>query len=177
MRIIGGDLAGRPIPESKFFSSRPTTDLAKESLFNMLNNDYYFDELSVLDMFAGTGSISYEFASRGTTKVIALDISTKHIDFIRKTAEYFGLSSVIPLHADAFKFIEESNQQFDIIFADPPYDMPGIDKIPDFIFNKNAIKPEGMLILEHSAKNNFKNHPRFKKEKKYGKVHISFFSI
>lgn len=175
MRIIGGDFAGRIIPESKNFASRPTTDLAKESLFNILNNDYYFDEIDVLDMFAGTGSISYEFASRGTEVVIALDIQQKNVNFVRNTSEKLGIEGITIIKGDAFKFASETNQKFDIIFADPPYDLENIDTIPDLIFKYELLKKEGLFIIEHSGKLNFKTHKNFLKFKRYGRVHFSFF--
>jgi 16S rRNA (guanine(966)-N(2))-methyltransferase RsmD len=176
MRIIGGELAGRIIPESKYFKSRPTTDIAKEGLFNMLNNDYYFDEIIVLDMFAGTGSISFEFASRGTEHIIALDNNSKNVSFIRNTAQTFGLISITIMQADSFKFAKDTTQKFDIIFADPPFDLENIEQIPVIVFENELLKPEGLLVLEHSGRLDFTKHEKFKKLKNYGKLHFSFFN-
>jgi len=175
MRIIGGELAGRRIPEPKKIDARPTTDLAKESLFNILNNDYYFDELIVLDLFAGSGSISYEFASRGAISVTSVENNNVHAQFITKTIDVFGLTNIHVLNTDVFKFLHQTDMKYDIIFADPPYDLEGIDKLPDIIFEKDMIKNEGLFILEHSKIYSFKEYPHFKKQKHYGKVHFSFF--
>ncbi len=175
MRIIGGDIAGRIIPEPKSFTSRPTTDVAKEGLFNILNNDYYFDEINVLDLFAGTGSLSYEFASRGAIQVTSVENDASHVNFIQKTKEFFFLSNMIVLKVDAFKFLEGISQTYDLIFADPPYDMEGIEKLPDLIFERALVKKEGLFILEHSKAYKFDNHIHFKKMKKYGRVHFTFF--
>jgi len=175
MRIVGGDLSGRKIPNPKRFDARPTTDVAKESLFNILNNDYYFDEIIVLDLFAGSGSISYEFASRGTESVTSVEKNTIHANYIEQTAEFFQLDSIIVLNSDVFKFMELTGMNYDVIFADPPYDLENVEKLPDIIFEKELLKKEGIFILEHSKRYSFKNHTHFKKEKHYGKVHFSFF--
>lgn len=175
MRIVGGDLSGRKIPNPKRFDARPTTDVAKESLFNILNNDYYFDEIVVLDLFAGSGSISYEFASRGTESITSVEKNSIHANFIEQTAEFLGLEGIIVLNTDAFKFMELTSMDYDVIFADPPYGMENVEKIPEIIFEKKLLKKNGVFILEHSKHYSFKNHAHFKREKRYGKVHFTFF--
>jgi len=175
MRIVGGDLSGRKIPNPKRFDARPTTDVAKESLFNILNNDYYFDEINVLDLFAGSGSISFEFASRGTESITSVEKNPIHAKFIEQTAEFFQIESIIVLNSDAFKFLELTSTKYDVVFADPPYDLENVEKIPDILFEKELLKKDGVFILEHSKRYSFKNHSHFKKEKKYGKVHFTFF--
>ena len=175
MRIVGGDLSGRKIPNPKRFDARPTTDVAKESLFNILNNDYYFDEIVVLDLFAGSGSISYEFASRGTESITSVEKNSIHANFLEQTAEFLGLEGIIVLNTDAFKFMELTGMDYDVIFADPPYGMENVEKIPEIIFEKKLLKKNGVFILEHSKHYSFKNHAHFKREKRYGKVHFTFF--
>ncbi len=175
MRIIGGDLGGRKMPEPKKFNARPTTDVAKESLFNILNNDYYFDEVTVLDLFAGTGSIGIEFASRGAISVISVEKNNTHSAYIQKNIDFFQLENMMVLNTDVFKYLEQTDLSFDIIFADPPYDMENVEKLPDLVFEKKILKEDGIFILEHSKVYSFDNHIHFKKKKRYGKVHFSFF--
>ncbi len=176
MRIIGGDFKGKTIKTLSSFKDRPTTDFARESLFNILNNYYYFDNVKVLDLFCGTGAISFEFMSRGTRQITAVDKNKKYTDFIEKQAlNIFKENILLTINADAFDFIKNNILDYDIIFADPPYQMEEIEKIPNYIFENKYIKEDTMLILEHSKYFNFKNHNFFQKEKKYGHVHFSFF--
>lgn len=177
MRIISGTLKGRRFSPPKSFSARPTTDIARESLFNVLNNRIDFDELSVLDLFGGTGSISYEFASRGCTDITTVELNYKHFSFIKSMLKEFDLTDDIKvIKADVFKFIEKCPLTFDLVFADPPFDLKDFDSIPDRFFKQQLLKDEGLFILEHSDKKSFEAHPNFTEVKKYGKVHFSFFT-
>ena len=187
MRITGGLWKGRTINPPAGYQARPTTDFAKEGLFNILSNQYDFDEVSLLDLFAGTGSISLEFASRGCRDIVAVDMNPAHINFIRRTAASFGVLSagrnavhgaaggIQPVHSNAFDFLKVCTKRFDIVFADPPYDMDGFGGIPDKLLASPIFAPDGILIFEHPAPHDFSAHPAFFKERKYGNVHFSFF--
>lgn len=176
MRIIRGTLKGRRIQAPNNLTVRPTTDFAKESLFNVLNNRVDFDALNVLDLFAGIGGISFEFASRGAN-VLAVENNPKCADFIRKTAEHLQVENVRVMQTDAFAYLAKTRQTFDLIFADPPYDLPTIDLLPTLIFEYNLLNPNGIFILEHSEKHNYSAFPQFSELRKYGKVHFSFFQL
>ncbi len=176
MRIVSGKHKGRFIQAPKKLPVRPTTDMAKEALFNILNNTYYFEDLSVLDLFAGTGNISYEFASRGTQNLTAVDGNYGCVKFIAKTSEIldFGISA---LKSDVFSFLEKTNLKSDIIFADPPYDINQTDfeKIPELVFKNNLLLEEGVLIVEHSKHTNLSHLEHFTNDRKYGGSVFSFF--
>ena len=174
MRIIGGRNKGRHIIAPQSLPVRPTTDLGKESLFNILNNYFYFDRITVLDLFAGTGNITLEFASREALSVIAVDNHHGCADFIKKNVAKLEYDNVMVIKGDAFQFTERCRQQFDVIFADPPYDLEGIEKIVDNVFEKQLLKPEGWLIMEHSRDYDFSQHPKFYEHRKYGKLNFSF---
>jgi 16S rRNA (guanine(966)-N(2))-methyltransferase RsmD len=154
---------------------RPTTDLAKESLFNILENNFFFEDLCVLDLFAGTGSISYEFASRSSQSIIAVDNNIRCVRFISSTAEKLGLESIKAVRANAFKFVKQSRLQYDIIFADPPYDMEGIEHLPEIIFERELLLQDGWLIVEHPREKDLSGHPHYFDQRKYGRVNFSFF--
>lgn len=154
---------------------RPTTDMAKEALFNVLNNHVDFESIMVLDLFAGTGNIAFEFASRGATEVLAIDTNKRCIDFIRNTAISLQFDKLTAIHADVFRFLRSCRTSFDIIFADPPYDMMEQHQIPDLVIANQLLATEGRLILEHGGQNHFDDHPAFLEKRKYGKVHFSFF--
>lgn len=178
MRIISGKLKGKRIVAPKNLPVRPTTDMAKESLFNILNNHYYFEGISVIDLFSGTGNIAYEFASRGTQNIYAIDGHFNCVRFIHKTAQELDL----PIHAyksDVFKFLDKTNLQSDIIFADPPYNWEASEflKMADKVFEKNLLTEDGMLIIEHSKHTDLSEHPQFSFSKKYGGNVFSFFEI
>ena len=176
MRIIGGTLRGRQINPPAGYKARPTTDFAKEGLFNTLGNEYYFEDLAVLDLFSGTGSISFEFASRGAGQVIAVEMNPANAAFIKKTAAALGVGRTVQVvHHNVFDFIPICTKRFDIVFADPPYALEGLDTIPDRILSAGLVVPEGYLILEHPAEYDFAAHPSFVKERKYGNVHFSYF--
>ena len=180
MRIIGGELKGRSIMPPSGFRARPTTDFAKEGLFNVLGNMYDFAQVRVLDLFSGTGSISYEFASRGVSEIYAVEMNPLHASFIKRSAASFRLSGLHVVRHNVFDFLGICSLDFDIVIADPPYDLPGLDTIPDRVLESeresfSLLRSGGVFILEHPGSYSFDNHPRFEKEKKYGNVHFSFF--
>lgn len=162
------------------FRARPTTDFAKEGLFNVLDNAYDLSAVRVLDLFSGTGSISYEFASRGAQEIYAVEMNPLHASFIKRSAASFRISGMHVVRHNVFDFLNICRLDFDIVFADPPYEIEGLDTIPDRVFNAPCVsggllREGGVLILEHPGSYSFDNHPRFEKEKKYGNVHFSFF--
>ena len=176
MRIVSGSLKGRRFSPPKNFKARPTTDFAKENLFNVLNNTIDYQDLKVLDLFGGTGSISYEFASRGAQQITCVELNFNHFRFIKKTTEELDLTSKIkPIKGDAFKFVEKTPEKFDLIFADPPYDLEGAEKLIDLVFKHNILEPEGLFIFEHSGKISFNHHPNFIENRENGKVIFTFF--
>lgn len=176
MRIISGTHKGRPIVTPSNLPVRPTTDLAKESLFNILNNTFDFEDLEVMDLFSGTGSISFEFASRGAKRIVVVDNNYRCAEFIRKAALGFGFNNIIMVQrANVFSFLKYPQAPFDLIFADPPYEMEDIIGIPDLIFNNKLLKKGGWFVLEHSRDQDFEPHPFFLQHRKYGKVNFSIF--
>jgi len=175
MRIISGQFKGRRISTPTNIKARPTTDFAKEGLFNLLNNRIDFDDIDVLDLFAGTGSIGFEFVSRGSRSVTTIENYETHCAFIRKVCSELKINNMQLLKMDVFKFIGSTNLQFDFIFADPPYDLTILEQIPDLIFKNDLLKPDGLFVLEHSAKNKFASHSHFKDHRAYGNVNFSFF--
>lgn len=175
MRIIGGRLKGRLIEPPAGYAARPTTDFAREGLFNILGNEYEFEDLSVLDLFGGTGAISYEFASRGAARVYCVEMSRENATFIKREAARLGLPNVIMVRDNVFDFIPLCHEKFDIVFADPPYALEGLEGIPDKIFGKDILHPDCYFILEHGGGHDFTGHPRFVKERTYGRVHFTFF--
>lgn len=176
MRIISGTFKGRRLKAPKKLPVRPTTDMAKEALFNILNNSFYFDEISVIDLFAGTGSISYEFASRGTKQIIAVDQDFGCIKFINKTAESFGME-IQTVKSNVFKFLEKTRLKATVIFADPPYKFTDEQflRIPMLIFQNNLVEDNGLLIVEHSKHTNLSHLEYFSYSKHYGGNVFSFF--
>ncbi len=175
MRIIGGQLRGLRLNPPKNLPVRPTTDLAKEALFNILQNQVEFEGLRVLDLFSGTGNISLEFASRGAEKVTAVDRSVHCVHYLKDTARQHGLTSITVFRDDVFKYLQLETEQFDLIFADPPYDLNRIPEIPKVIFDQNLLSPGGLLIVEHQSMQNLSNHPGFTEQRKYGHSSFSFF--
>jgi 16S rRNA (guanine966-N2)-methyltransferase len=175
MRIIGGKNQRRQIHAPVKLPVRPTTDMAKEALFSILNNHFDFEVINVLDLFAGTGNISYEFASRGAVEIISVDINNQCIQFIRETAGKLQMSNLKAVRAETFHFLSFCKTSFDIVFADPPYDMERIKEIPDAVFSADILKVEGMLIVEHGERVKFTDHPNFFESRHYGKVWFSFF--
>lgn len=176
MRIIAGTLKGRRLKAPKKLPVRPTTDMAKEALFNILNNTYYFDAISVIDLFSGTGNISYEFASRGTNNIIAVDANYNCINYINTTTKELNLP-IHPLKSDVYSFLEKTNQKADIIFADPPYnfELSQFIKIIDLVFKHNLLREEGVLIVEHSKHTDISTHDNYVESKRYGGNVFSFF--
>jgi 16S rRNA (guanine(966)-N(2))-methyltransferase RsmD len=176
MRIISGYLKGRRFSPPKSFKARPTTDFAKENLFNILSNNYDFSELKVLDLFGGTGSISFEFASRGTKDITCVELNFNHFKFIKKITEELNLSKNIKvIKGDSFKYIEKINENYNLIFADPPYDLVHSENIPNLIFNHELLTKDGLLIFEHSGKVDFSSSPYFIENRVNGKVVFTFF--
>ncbi len=178
MRIISGTHKGRPIHPPTGLQVRPTTDFAKEGLFNVLNNMIDFSQLyQALDLFAGTGSISFELASRQCISVTAVDISRKSIDFIGQTAEKMKLSSIHALRSEVFYFLKHCKLKYDFIFADPPYEMnEKIRVIPEQVFEKGLLSPQGLLIVEHGKRLDLSTHPFFFRHLAYGNVNFSIFT-
>ncbi|WP_159023195.1 RsmD family RNA methyltransferase [Formosa sp. L2A11] len=176
MRIISGLYKGRRITAPKKLPVRPTTDMAKEALFNILNNTYYFDDISVLDLFGGIGSISYEFASRGTTQITCVDQELGCTKFISETAEGFEMPIEV-IKSDVFKFLEQTTIKATIIFADPPYAFPleEFSKIPELVFKNNLLEDEGLLVVEHSKHTDLSNLEYYNYSKSYGGNMFSFF--
>lgn len=175
MRIIGGTHKGYRFTPPKKTPARPTTDIAKEGLFNILNNRYYFDEVKFLDLFGGTGSISYEFASRGCEDITLVEIDRKNIEFIQGIAEKLKMP-INAIRGDVFKFIEKSNTQFDLIFAGPPYPLKTLNTIPDKVFKHNLLKEDGVLVMEHNPNHNFEDHPYYSEQRNYGSTIFCFFA-
>jgi len=176
MRIVGGKYRGRVFDPGKKFKARPTTDMAKESLFNVLQNSVDFETIKALDLFAGTGSISYELASRGSTDVTAVEINPMHVQFIKEVIEKLGEKHIRLVKTNVFVFTKRIHEQFDLIFADPPYDHPKFNEVADLIFNNKLLKPEGLFILEHNSLFDYSKHPNFKELRRYGSVHFSLFT-
>ncbi len=178
MRIISGIFKGRRITAPKKLPVRPTTDMAKEALFNILNNLYYFDDISVLDLFSGSGNISYEFASRGTNQITAVDDNYGCIKFINETAEAFEMT-ITTIKSDVFKFLEKSKLKHTIIFADPPYDfaIEIFSKIPELVFENELLEAGGILIVEHSKHTDLSHLEHYSYSKSYGGNMFSFFEI
>ena len=175
MRIIGGILKGKQFFPPAGYKARPTTDFAKEGLFNVLDNEYEFRDLKVLDLFGGTGSIAFEFASRGAARVYSVEMARENASVIKTEAARLGLSNVTMVRDNVFDFLPICREKFDIIFADPPYALEALDTLPDRIFGLDLLHPDCYFILEHGGEYSFASHPRFFKEKTYGRVHFSFF--
>jgi len=178
MRIISGLHKGKRLTAPKKLPVRPTTDMAKEALFNILNNRYYFDELVVIDLFAGTGNISYEFASRGTERISAVDADYGCVKFITDTSESLEMGISV-FKNDVFTYLEKTREKATIIFADPPYDLPleSFEKIPELVFNNELLTENGLLIIEHSSHMDLSHLDNFVEKRKYGGSIFSFFSV
>ena len=176
MRVISGTLGGRKFYPPNNLPTRPTTDFAKTGLFNILNNYFDFSEISFLDLFSGTGSLSYEFASRGCQRIVSVDKDIRAVEFIRKMKKEWGIAAIEVRKSDVFKFLESNSEQFNIIFAGPPYALEVIDEIPEKILSKNILKEDGWFILETSPKHQFKDHPHLLQMRNYGQTHFHFFS-
>ena len=175
MRIIGGRLKGRRINPPRDFKARPTTDFAREGLFNILNNRIDFETISVLDLFSGTGSMSYEFASRGAATVHLVEKDLKHISGIRKIVKELDLENVKVIHIDVRAYLRTCSAKYDIVFADPPYELPWLTELPDLVTVEGIIKDDGFFILEHPRDISFAGHKLFFEHRNYGGVNFSFF--
>jgi len=176
MRIIGGEMGGRRFtPPSNMPYTRPTTDVAKEGLFNILQHQLDFTELKTLDLFGGTGSISYELASRGVSDLTIVEKDATMYEFIKKTMTALRIENMKTFKMDVFKFIEQCKEQFDLIFAGPPYALKNIDDLPRLIFEKKLLTKGGRFILEHTPRNDYKNFPFFRTERNYGTTVFSIF--
>ena len=176
MRIIGGEWGGRKIhPPSKMPFTRPTTDIAKEGLFNILQSNRDIEGLKTLDLFGGTGSISFELASRGATDLTIVEKDSQMLAFIRKTAELLGLSQMHIVASDVFRFLKTSPGQYDFIFAGPPYALETIDQIPELIVSGNLLQKNGWFVMEHTPRNRYTDYPLFVRERNYGTTLFSIF--
>ncbi len=176
MRIISGIHGGKRIsPPSNMPYTRPTTDIAKEGLFNVLQNNLEIEELKTLDLFGGTGCISYELASRGVQDVTIVEKDTSMYDFIKKTSAQLVFENFKVVKADVFKFIENTTEQYDFIFAGPPYALGTIDELPKKIFSLKLLNPKGWFVLEHTPRNNYKKFEGYKTERNYGTTIFSIF--
>lgn len=176
MRIISGKYKGRRLSPPKNLPVRPTTDMSKEALFNILNNHFNFDELSVLDLFAGTGNISFEFASRGSQPIVSVDADFGCVSFIKKTAAEFDFN-LSAIKSDVFKFLEKTKGNYDIVFADPPYGIAQEDfeKVVQMVFENELLSEDGMMIVEHSKHTKLNHLSYFSFQKNYGGSTFSFF--
>ncbi len=176
MRIIGGEHGGRKFnPPSKMPYTRPTTDVAKEGLFNILQHQLDFSSLKTLDLFGGTGSISYELASRGAEDLTIVEKDAAMYEFIKKTSEALKLEHFKVIKMDVFRFIQQCNDKFNFIFAGPPYALTNIDDLPKLIFEKQLLQKDGWFVLEHTPRNNYKGFPFFSTERNYGTTVFSIF--
>lgn len=177
MRIITGTYKGRRFEIPRTFKARPTTDFAKENIFNVLNGYIDFDGIEALDLFAGTGSISMELVSRGCSRVISVEADREHHSFIRQCLGKLGTDRCIPIRGDVFRFMKSCRRQFDFIFADPPYALEKLPEIPSLILNGNLLKPGGIFVFEHGSDNSFTGHPAFVEHRSYGSVNFSIFRL
>ena len=161
------------------FKARPTTDFAKENLFNVLSNHLDFEEggVEALDLFAGTGSISVELLSRGCTQVVSVEKDREHYAFICKVMQELKAVNWLPVRADVFKFVKSTHRCFDLVFADPPYELKELETLPDLVLGNGLLKPGGLFVLEHGKKNHFEAHPCFIEHRSYGSVNFSFFGV
>ncbi|RRN76846.1 methyltransferase domain-containing protein [Pseudoxanthomonas sp. SGD-10] len=175
MRIVGGTLKGRRFTPPKNLPVRPTTDMAKEALFNILDNRLHIESLKVLDLFSGTGSISLEFASREVAEITSVDLNYGCINFLKQTAKENELKQIKTVKSDVFKYLNATNEKYDLIFADPPYDIPRIPEIAKIIFGRSLLNKDGILIIEHQSMQNLSNQPEFVEKRKYGYSTFSFF--
>ncbi|MBQ6203231.1 MAG: 16S rRNA (guanine(966)-N(2))-methyltransferase RsmD [Prevotella sp.] len=175
MRIITGKYKGRHFDIPRSFKARPTTDFAKENIFNVLTGYIDFEDATALDLFSGTGSITLELLSRGCKQVVSVEADRDHYRFICECLKKLSPSPALPIRGDVFRFVKSCRQQFDFIFADPPYALQELPKIPDLIFEKNLLKEDGVFVFEHGKNNDFSKHPHFAEHRQYGSVNFSIF--
>ena len=177
MRIIRGKFGKRRFDVPKNITARPTTDFARENIFNVLENMLDFEGLTALDLFAGTGAISFEFVSRECSEVTAVEMANTQANFIKSVKQKLSADNLRVIKGDVFKFVEPCSNKFDIIFADPPYDHPRFGEIPSLILNSQMIKPGTLVIVEHSRDYDFSELPHFSEQRTYGSVNFSLFQI
>lgn len=176
MRVVAGKYKGRHFDVPRTFKARPTTDFAKENLFNVLQRYLDFEEEpSALDLFAGTGSITLEFLSRGCGRVVSVEKEALHYSFIQRFVEQLQDLAAVPVRGDVFRFLERCNEKFDIVFADPPYQLPRLCELPDLVMGKDILKENGLFVLEHGKEQRFEAHPCFVEHRAYGSVNFTFF--
>ena len=175
MRIITGKYKGRHFEIPRSFKARPTTDFAKENIFNVLSGYVDFDGATALDLFAGTGSISLEMLSRGCSQVVSVEADRDHARFISECVRKLQVDNHVLIRGDVFRFVKSCRQQFDLIFADPPYQLPNLPTIPDLIFEHQLLAPDGIFVFEHGKQNDFSQHPHFREHRAYGSVNFSLF--
>ncbi|MBQ8968688.1 MAG: RsmD family RNA methyltransferase [Bacteroidaceae bacterium] len=175
MRVITGKYKGRHFEVPRIFKARPTTDFAKENLFNVLRAYVDFEDAYALDLFSGTGSITLELLSRGCQRVVCVEKDPLHYRFITSFLEHLGDEAAEPIRGDVFKYLASAREQYDIIFADPPYTLPNIPDIPDLVLDRNLLRTDGVFVLEHGKKDCFQSHPRFIDHRQYGSVNFSIF--
>lgn len=175
MRIISGKYGGRRLSPPKNITARPTTDFAKESLFNLLNNRIDFEGIDMLDLFAGTGGIGIECVSRGAREVTAVELAHVQQNWIISCCKQLGINNLTVIRGDVFKYLNNCHIKYDLIFADPPYALEQLPTLPDLILERDILKPNGWLVVEHGKDTNFTTHPRHVETRQYGSVHFSFF--
>ena len=175
MRIVTGIYKGRHFDIPRTFKARPTTDFAKENLFNVLNGYIDFDGISALDLFSGTGSISFEMLSRGCNPVVSVEMDAEHVQFIKNCTQKLQAEGHVIVRKDVFRFIKTTQRQFDLIFADPPYQLETLPDLPDLILSKGILAPDGVFCFEHGKNYDFSAHPRFVEHRNYGSVNFTLF--
>lgn len=176
MRVITGIYKGRHFDIPRSFKARPTTDFAKENIFNVLLQYVDFDGATALDLFSGTGSISLELVSRGCQQVVSVEMDRDHHRFIQECLRKLGTKACIPIRGDVFRFLKSCRQQYDIVFADPPYALKELSQLPDLVLGKQLLTPEGVFIFEHGKDYDFSQHPHFMEHRSYGSVNFSLFT-
>lgn len=177
MRIISGAYRGRRLSPPTGLPVRPTTDFAKEGLFNILNGLVDFEETKVLDLFAGTGNMSFEFISRGCPEVMAVDIEHRCVAYIGETARVLGMKGLTAIRSNVMVFLKHPRKEYDLVFADPPYQMPGIGDLPGLVLSSGLLSPGGLFVMEHSTRYKFTADPRFREQRGYGSVQFSIFRM
>lgn len=175
MRVITGKYKNRHFDIPRSFKARPTTDFAKENIFNVMNAYVDFEDSTALDLFSGTGCISLELLSRGAKTVVSVEADRDHANFIRQCLTKLGDENCMLIRGDVFRFVKSCKQKFDFIFADPPYALPNLETIPDLIFEKKLLSEDGVFVLEHGKHNDFSAHPNFVEHRAYGSVNFSIF--
>lgn len=177
MRIIRGKYGRRRFDVPSNITARPTTDFARENIFNVLENMVDFEGLDALDLFAGTGAVSFEFLSRGCASVTCVEKSATQFNFIKKVKEQLRDENLVMVRGDVFRFVETAAKKYDIIFADPPYDLPNFTEVPEVVFSSKMLKDDTIVIIEHSKKYDFSHLPHFYEQRVYGSVNFSIFCM